>query len=158
MIGVRKSFSEQLKKDNEVAGRDAVAKYCMLVGWEVVGDPDDIFGIDLLIKGKPIRVEVERRGSKAWHGVTEGNPTGRFYRDTVHILCRKERLLDEGKVFWYATVSFDCKRIGFLSYKKLKKYMNANYAKSNPNMFFPDGDEYVFDIPKHEFKWVAVPE
>jgi len=104
MVGVNKPFDKKLYLESDPYCREKIKNFFSQFDVELQDNPNT-YGEDLITEGYEIRIEVERR--IIWN-------SGNFPYDTVHILERKKKYFQNGKIH-YCVVSKNFDQMAFIS-------------------------------------------
>jgi hypothetical protein len=144
MIGIKKSFSKKLHRQNDPASRRIVKEYFSKQGIIIEDNPDK-FGVDLLSKDGTLKIEVEHR--LVW--IDDDFPFAE-----VNVPERKAKFFVENSVA-YVILSRDYSRLGMIDGKTLRQYIVDFNLKESPNKYVKE-NEYFYKIPRNIFKWVKL--
>lgn len=126
---------------------DTAAKSKAILFWHALGydceENPDVFGVDLLVKGKGKEFNVEVEVKQVWHGLD-------FPYESVHIPARKAKFLSEPTVFMVFNSSLHA--VAIINWK----HVRAADMKTVSNHNIKQGERF-FDIPRENIRILALP-
>lgn len=140
-----KPFDQTLHDQNDPLSRSAVKQFFANRGIVFQDNPDK-YGIDLIHRDGDESIEVERR--IVWQ-------TYHFPYDEINLPQRKAKFFSHTPKSHYAIVSKNFSRIGIITNRKIKTFIQESFLKENKNKFVAE-QEYFYKLPKDQFTWFSV--
>jgi hypothetical protein len=142
MRGIRKEFNSEVFNSNDPQCREVIINYMNKHGFNFIQHPDK-YAVDLIDQTTGECIEIERRS--IWKD-------GTFPYSTIHIPCRKERILGDDNIH-YVIVNSYFNQFCIILGSELKKYLNNAVEISNTAVA---SGEYFFDVPREAFKFIKI--